>query len=71
MLKNRELKKLAPSRNLTIAGLALLVAVVLIVKEKPQATGPACEFRRAQLGRTLEAGQPVLLFFNLTRGCEC
>jgi len=59
------------SRFLIVAVLVLLVAVVLMVKEKPQAAAVSGEIAEAQLERALEAGQPTLAFYHSNNCKSC
>ncbi len=62
-------KNPALPRFLIVLGLVLLIAVVLIVKGKPQASTSAGDLPEAQLENALRAGKPVLAFFH-SSSCE-
>jgi thiol-disulfide isomerase/thioredoxin len=71
MPRKRRPKNSNLSRFLIVAVLVLLVAVVLIVKEKPQAAAVSGEIADAQLERALEAGQPTLAFYHSNNCKSC
>lgn len=71
MPRKRRPKNSNLSRFLIVAVLVLLVAVVLMVKEKPQAAAVSGEIAEAQLERALEAGQPTLAFYHSNNCKSC
>lgn len=71
MPRKRKPKNSTLSQFLIVAGLALLVAVVLMVKDKPQAASPMGDLPEAQLERALEAGQPTLAFYHSNDCYSC
>lgn len=73
MPRKRKPKKSNLPRFLIVAGLALLVVVVLMVKDKHQATTTASgkELPELQLVNALQAGQPTLAFYHSTNCEQC
>jgi thiol:disulfide interchange protein len=71
MPRKRKPKKSTLPRILIVAGLLLLVAVVLTIKDKPQAAAPMGDLPEAQLDRALEAGQPTLAFYHSNNCRSC
>lgn len=71
MPRKRKPKNSTLPRFLIVAGLVLLVAVVLMVKDKPQAAAPAGVLPAAQLERALEARQPALAFYHSNNCHSC
>lgn len=74
-MNQKKIKRRAKSSNLPrfliIAGMVLLVVVVLIIKEKPQAMDLSGEIAEVQLERALEAGQPALAFYHSNNCDSC
>jgi thiol:disulfide interchange protein len=56
---------------LIVTGLALLVAIVLMVKYKPQAVAPFVDLPEEQLQRALAAGKPTLGFYHSDNCKSC
>lgn len=73
MPRKRKTRRSNLPRFLIVAGLVLLVAVILMVKDKHQATTTASgnELPELQLVNALQAGQPTLAFYHSTNCEQC
>jgi thiol:disulfide interchange protein len=71
MLKKRRRKNSNLPRVLILAGLVLVVAVVLIFKEKPQAAIETGQTAAVQLEHALADGQPALAFYHSNNCKSC
>jgi thiol-disulfide isomerase/thioredoxin len=71
MPRKRKSKNSNLPRFLIIAGLALLVALVLMLKDKPQVVAVPGEIAEVQLARALKARQPTLAFYHSTNCQQC
>ena len=71
MPKKRPRKNSNLPRLMILVGLALVIAVILVAKEKPQVGAVSGEAPAAQLARLLEAGQPTLAFFHSNNCDSC